>query len=309
MEQSFAPTNVIDKKRLKALAARSDTKGLAQLAVHVLALAATAASVTLARGTPWLVPALWLHGVVLIFVFAPLHETIHRTAFLSRRLNDAVARLCGLVLLLPPDYFRLFHFAHHRHTQDPAKDPELAVPKAATLAGYLWTVTGISYWRERLTTIPKHALGRVTQPFIPARDKAKVVREARLVLGIYGLIAAGSLAAGSWAAVIYWVIPVLLGQPALRLYLLAEHTGCPLVPDMLRNSRTTKSNALVRRLAWNMPYHTAHHAYPALPFHALPTAQQDLEDLTAVKAPGYLAVHREIIAGLRGSVSQAPAQP
>ena len=46
-----------------------------------------------------------------------------------------------------------------------------------------------------------------------------------------------------------------LGQPALRLYLLAEHTGCPAVPDMLANSRTVLTNAVVRWLAWNMPFH------------------------------------------------------
>ena len=56
----------------------------------------------------------------------------------------------------------------------------------------------------------------------------------------------------------------------------------------------------MRWLAWNMPYHTAHHAYPALPFHALPAADRKLGPRAAVRAPGYLAVHREIVAALRG---------
>ena len=66
------------------------------------------------------------------------------------------------------------------------------------------------------------------------------------------------------------MVPVVLGQPMLRLYLLAEHTGCPMVPEMLENSRTVHTNAVVRFLAWNMPYHAEHHAYAAIPFHALP---------------------------------------
>jgi fatty acid desaturase len=48
-----------------------------------------------------------------------------------------------------------------------------------------------------------------------------------------------------------------------------------------------------------MPYHAEHHAYPALPFHALPAAHRVLQARIAVQAPGYLAVHREIVAGLR----------
>jgi fatty acid desaturase len=48
-----------------------------------------------------------------------------------------------------------------------------------------------------------------------------------------------------------------------------------------------------------MPYHAEHHAYPALPFHALPAAHRALAPRIAVQAPGYVAVHRDIIATLR----------
>ena len=77
-------------------------------------------------------------------------------------------------------------------------------------------------------------------------------------------------AAGSTLLLWYWVVPALLGQPMLRLYLLAEHSACPRSADMLENTRTTYTNALVRFLAWNMPFHAEHHAWPSIPFHALP---------------------------------------
>jgi fatty acid desaturase len=50
-----------------------------------------------------------------------------------------------------------------------------------------------------------------------------------------------------------------------------------------------------------MPYHAEHHAYPALPFHALPAAHRVLKAEIAVQAPGYIAVHREILAGFEPS--------
>jgi fatty acid desaturase len=239
------------------------------------------------------------HGVLLISLFAPLHESIHWTAFRTRRLNDVVAWGCGAALVLPPAYFRAFHFAHHRHTQDPARDPELAAPKPGTLPEYLWHVSGLPYWRERLVTTLCHARGRVDEPFIAPRARPQVMREARLLLGVYVLGALASTALLSPALLYLWALPALLGQPFLRLYLLAEHTGCPLVSSMLENSRTTRSLAPIRRLAWNMPYHAEHHAYPALPFHALPAAHRLLRSKIAVQAPGYVAVHREIVAGLR----------
>ena len=195
-------------------------------------------------------------------------------------------------------YFRAFHFAHHRHTQDPRRDPELATPKPRTLGGYLWHVSGLPYWRERIATTARHACGRVEEPFIGARQRPAIVREARLLLGLYALAGLAAIAVSSLALLYLWLAPALLGQPFLRLYLLAEHTGCPLVANMLENSRTTRSLAPIRRLAWNMPYHAEHHAYPALPFHALPAAHRALKAEIAVQASGYVAVHREIVAGL-----------
>ena len=300
MDEAFAPDNAIDKTVLKALSRRSNAAGLRQLAGHGAGLVATGVVVAWTQGTVWLIPAAVVHGIVMVFLFAPLHESIHRTAFANRRLNDAVAWACGLVLMLPPEFFRAFHFTHHRHTQDPAHDPELAVAKPGTLGAYLLLASGLPYWRERTATLVRHARGRVDESFIPPRQRPAMVREARIVLLVYAGIAVVSLAAGTWAAVIYWLGPALLGQPALRLYLLAEHTGCPLVPDMLCNSRTTYTTWLMRRLVWNMPYHAEHHAYPSLPFHALAAAHDLLRDKIAVITPGYIVVHREILAGLRG---------
>ena len=287
-----------ERRALLHLSARSDAHGLGQLAHHLAALLATGSAVALARGSLWLAPALLLHGLVLVFLFAPLHETVHRTAFRSRRLNDAVAFVCGAALMLPPEYFRAFHFAHHRHTQDPERDPELRTAKPGSLGGYLWQVSGLPFWGERITTTVRHAQGRAGDPFIARHLRPRIVREARCLLGLYALLALVSIAAGSAALAVFWVGPALLGQPFLRMYLLAEHTGCPLVPEMLRNSRTTRSTALVRRLAWNMPYHAEHHAHPALPFHALPAAHALLEERVAVQAPGYVAVQREILSTL-----------
>lgn len=297
----YATTTASDRERraLVRLAARSDARGLAQLGLHAAALLATGALVWSERANLWLLPAMALHGIVLVFLFAPLHEAIHWTAFRSRRLNELVAWICGALLILPPEYFRAFHFAHHRHTQDPARDPELATPKPRSLGQYLWQASGVPYWRERITTTLRHARGRVEEPFIGPRQRPRMVREARVLLAACALAALGSLAASSGALAVLWLGPALLGQPCLRLYLMAEHTGCPLVASMLENSRTTRTLAPVRRLAWNMPYHAEHHAYPALPFHALPAAHRLLRDRIKVQADGYVEVHREILASLR----------
>lgn len=282
---------------LGSLTRRSDFAGIAQLAGHFTAVAITGALVSISIDTYWLLLALPIHGFVLVFLFAPLHETIHRTAFRTRWINSAVSWFCGSILMLPPNYFRAFHFAHHRFTQDPQRDPELGYAKPSSWRSYIWNVSGIPYWWERMTMLGQNAMGRVKAPFIDAPARTGIAREARMLVGAYGLIVIGAVFAQSAAPIYFWMIPVLLGQPFLRMFLLAEHTGCPFVEDMRLNTRTTLTNWAVRRLAWNMPFHTAHHLHPGVPFHALPEAHRRIREGVHCVAPGYVAVQRELSGG------------
>lgn len=288
-----------DAAILAELRRPSDRAGLVHLAGHAGLLAATGTAIALAGHWAILVPAVVLHGILLVFLFAPLHESIHGTAFRTPWINTAVAAVCGAVLVLPPRYFRWFHFAHHRFTQDSARDPELATPKPRTRAEYVRHLSGLPYWAGQIRTLLRIASGRHLPDFVPARARGRAVSEARACLGVYAaLLLGGGLAGGlHWLAWL-WILPALAGQPFLRAYLLAEHTGCPLVPDMLQNARTTFTNRAVMWLAWNMPNHTAHHLLPTVPFHALPRATAHLRPRIAVHAPGYLAVHKEIASRL-----------
>jgi fatty acid desaturase len=296
-----APTPATDRAQLRVWSQRSDTPGLIHLAGHVGALLCTGCGIWLAQGSLWIWPALWLHGIVLIFLFTPLHECIHRTAFKTRALNEGVAFVIGALIMLPREYFRAFHFAHHRFTQDPARDPELSPPKPANLRQWLRHVSGLPYWIAQARGTVEHALGRAPETFYKDENqRGGVIREARIVLALYALVFIVSLATGSTAALIYWVVPALLGQPALRLYLMAEHGLCPLVPDMLENTRTTYTNPLMCALAWNMPYHAEHHAYPAVPFHRLAEVNRAIGARLKVTTPGYIEVQRQILHSYRG---------
>ncbi len=297
MDGQIAPP--LNREDLRDLCRRSDAAGTRQLLGHVAVIAATATAVTLSRGSWWLTPAMFLHGVALVFLFAPLHETIHRTAFKNRRANLAVAWMCGLVLAIPPTDFRAFHWAHHRHTQDPVRDPELATPKPATLAQYLVQLSGLPFWRDRGLALLRQASGQPAMPYLPIKEHRKVVFEARTFLLVYGCVAAVAILTGSALPLVYWLGPVLLAQPALRAFLLAEHTGCPEVPEMTRNTRTTLTVRSVRFLGWNMPYHAEHHLHPSVPFHALPRLHTLIVGRLAHVSSGYRSAHREIRATFR----------
>ena len=96
-----------------------------------------------------------------------------------------------------------------------------------------------------------------------------------------------------------WLIPIILGQPFLRMFLLAEHGRCPMISNMLENSRTTFTFLIVKLLSWNMSYHAEHHAYPAVPFFKLPELFKITENHLKTTDKGYFQFHKDYIHSLK----------
>lgn len=282
------------------LLARSDAPGLTKLAGHAAALGVT--TTWIMSAWPGWQLAMVAQGILIVFLFTLLHEVTHETAFRTRWINRALAHVAGVLLVIPPTWFRAFHFAHHRHTNDPSRDPERAGRPLQNARALAWHLTGLPLWWSQLRILFDLARGDATADYIPERARAKTVREARLYLLCYGVLAVAVMASSAVAQTVIWLwlVPVLLGQPFLRAYLLAEHGLCPPVANMLENSRTTFTNRVVRWLAWNMPFHAEHHAYPSVPWHHLPNFHEITQAHLASTSDGYIAFHREYAADLRG---------
>jgi fatty acid desaturase len=271
---------------------RSDGPGLVHLAGHLGLILLL--GWLIAAGVPGWWSLLPVQGVLIIFLFTLEHEATHRTPFRTVWLNDWVGRLCGFLLVLPFEWFRAFHLAHHRWTNLPGKDPELAGPKPATRWAWVWHVSGLPYWMSEARLMAALVAGRVTDGFVAEGAKARVVAEARGMAVVYGLAGLSLV----WTDVLLWVwlAPVLLGQPFLRLYLLAEHGDCPEVANMFENTRTTFTTRAMRWLAWNMPYHVEHHVWPTVPFHRLPEVHGLMREELKVTAEGYAGFTKAYLA-------------
>jgi fatty acid desaturase len=297
---AITPTKLLLPEDLRALSQRSNAKGAARLALHLILLLATGAMVALANG--WaLLPAMILFGIVQAALFAPAHETMHQTAFASRRANAIVGWLVACPSLLNWHFYTAYHLAHHRHTQDPARDPELAAAPPTTLDAYWLRIAAVPYWRFRLAMLANGLRGDLSMyPYVTARSGAKIIRSLRAMTAL--LLAGSALSVvliGWWAPLVFWIGPQLLGQPLLRAYLLTEHTECSEDGNGLTNTRTTLTTWPVHLLMWNMSYHAEHHLYPSIPFHRLRDAHAALNSRLAVIQPGYRSWHMNFIRSLR----------
>ena len=268
MDEVFVRRDVIDAAKLRSFCVPSNTEGAIQTLSHVGAIAATGTLLWVYRDSVWVLPLFFMHGVLLNFLYAGQHELSHWTVFRTGWLNEWVGRVFGFVLFYPRTFDQVQHMAHHRFTQDWARDGELARARY-TLGSYLLWMSGMSYWYTRWRRILRFFMGVVTEPYLPQKRRAELIREARWHLAGYALIAATSVAMHSWAAVILWLAPMLAMKCVHQLQNTIEHLGLPHEDNVLVNTRSTRTNALLRWLAWQMQYHTAHHAFPGVPFHRL----------------------------------------
>ncbi len=304
-----ASGNLIDSARLAELNERSDAAGWRQVLGHG-ALIAGSAAVWLqpALPLPLRLVALVLLGAGLAFGFCAMHECGHRTAFSSRSLSDAVAWWAGALSFYNADFYRRYHQWHHRYTHQPGLDPELEDPAPSTLPAYLLELSGLTWWLGKIRSHWRGLRGDFSGcPYIPA-DAAPQVRDSiRRQFAVYGVLLLASIPAGNGFLLWAWLLPLAVGQPLLRFVLMAEHGGCATSADGLQNTRTTLTLAPLRWLMWNMPFHTEHHLYPSLPFHALAAAHRELAPQLGHIAPGYLAVHRGFLQNLPALAIPEPA--
>ena len=285
----------LDPALRESLVDRRDGPGLLRLSFHLGAILVL--GILIALDVPFWFALLPVQGILIVFLFTTMHECIHETAFKSSFLNSAVSIISSFLILIPPTWFRFFHFAHHRHTHDPVRDPELKTPKPSTLIGYVKHVSGLPLWFASFRTLVTNAMGRNTDDFVPPKAKTRVTFEARVMLAMYVLLAVASVVWASPLLIWTWIIPVLLGQPFLRLFLLAEHTDCPHVENMFENTRTTFTTKLVRLVTWNMPFHAEHHALPTVPFHKLPELHEAVREHLKTTADGYARFNGELVSG------------
>ena len=276
-QQNVKRLELIDGALLRRLCVASNRAGLLQVLSHLAAIVASGTWLWLARGSGWAIPAFMLHGILLNFLYAGQHELSHGTVFRTRKLNEWVGRACGFVLFYPRTFDQVQHMAHHRHTQDWAQDGELARPKYNLTSYVLW-MSGVTYWYTRWRRLARFTLGKVTEPYVPAHRRAELVREARWHVAGYALLLGASVVAQSGALVLLWLAPMLTMKFVHQLQNTIEHLGLAHTDDILNNTRSTRTNPVMRWLAWQMQYHTAHHAFPAVPFHRLRQLHEALFD-------------------------------
>jgi fatty acid desaturase len=107
---------------------------------------------------------------------------------------------------------------------------------------------------------------------------------ALVVLALLGVRGAGWL-----------LLALVLSHVYQAIWLTAEHTGLPHEGTILARTRTTQTAPFISWWLWNMNYHAEHHAWPAIPWHALPSVHRRVADHVEHQARGYWRLQAAVL--------------
>lgn len=302
MDAVLIDEELIAPARLRELSQRKNGPSARRLLAQALVYFGSSAGLVLLDPLWLLIPLLLINGAIQFAMFGLLHESCHNTVFTSRALNHLAGWIAALAQPMSPALMRAFHFEHHRHTHELARDPELAgLPFMVHWPrGVMWlvTMTGVPFivarwgWTIFAALTPSvidMAWQRVL-PFVRAQERRRIAWEARLLLAIHATIVTAAIL---WLPQLWWVYGgMALGHMFLGWYTTCEHRGLPEHGTILERTRTLLAPRWLKWLVWNMPYHAEHHAWPAVPWHALPAVHAQVRGhLVHLERPLYLHLH------------------
>jgi fatty acid desaturase len=304
MDESFEYRPLLARDTLRSLQQRQDLPSLIRLTLQLSAFVLCGGLVVSASSFP-LVAALFtiLLAAIWATLFAPFHECTHQTAFRSRRLNAIGTWLTGIPFGMAPAVYRLFHFAHHRYTHDPTRDPEIGgAPQLASWPtntfAWFFLISGVWLLRLKATGLVKFSVLPTAKwaeiaPWAPPEQRARLAWETRVVALVWlALVAAAFLGipGAQWL-----LVALILSHLFQAVWLATEHTGLPSEGTILARTRTMRPSAFIRWWLWNMNYHAEHHAWPAIPWYALPVVHERIAAHLDHQAQGYWRLQLDVL--------------
>ena len=313
------PTNagssgvVIERKLTKELIKRSDRPGLIWLAQWIALLGLSGYLYYLSIGSNWMIAMMIVYGsIIALPAYALSHECAHGTAFRSRWLNETLFWISSLIYFEEPYYRRYSHARHHTYTWINKFDAQMPFNTPMTFRGWLWEISGISYFVLIFKVVIVNAVGKFShniRDFTPASELPRLKWSARLFLSFYVLLAIAIALGADWI-LWYLVLPRIVGGPVLFLYTLLQHIDMEEDQlDIRRSTRSFETTAFSRFLYMNMNYHVEHHMYPTVPFHALPALNQAVKDQVPEPDPGFFVSNYRVLKTILGrSVGRLPME-
>ena len=203
--------------------------------------------------------------------YLPSHEAQHdifaRPGERLRWLNETVGTLSVLPLVIPFRLLRLTHLEHHKHTNDPERDPDFA-----THADTPWGAVLASVRAKRPRGGQEDTYRRVAEGV----GRTDLVVEAALYqIAFYAVLFGLALSGLAVEAALLWWLPRHVGLTYIHFYLSWAPHNPGLAKGRYRDTRGFRSR-LGTVGSMGMEAHIVHHLHPRIPLLRTPRALREM---------------------------------
>jgi beta-carotene hydroxylase len=189
--------------------------------------------------------------------FTPMHDAVHQSVSKLRWVNALVGRVCGWMLLGSYVAFRHTHLEHHKHTNQPDKDPDYWSGKGPFwLLPFRWASQDLHYWYLYARSWRQH----------PIQDRLETIAVVIIqMIGLALLIVSNHF----WLAFFLWFLPAKCAISFLAF----SFDYLPHKPHLITakedryKATLVRPNPILTLLFLQQNYHLIHHLYPAIPFY------------------------------------------
>ncbi|MBD0378670.1 fatty acid desaturase family protein [Paenibacillus sedimenti] len=297
-------TSPIPRQRMKELMKRKDGPAIRDTIIWFGGLFVLGYLAYLSWGTWWAVPAFLAYGILYATPGdSRWHECGHGTAFKTPWMNEVVYQIASFFVLRSATPWRWSHARHHTDTIIVGRDPEIITERPPIWKILIMQIFHLYGGPIEIKRFLLHTFGKLdTQEneYIPPSQHRKTFWEARVYMIIILGILAACIYSGSILPAMFLFLPSFYGGIVVILFGITQHLG--LYEDVLDhrlNTRTVYMNPILRFLYWNMNYHTEHHMFPMVPYHALPKLHEEMKADCPAARPNLWAALKEVIGALR----------
>lgn len=296
-------TSPIPRQRMKELMKRKNGPAIRDTFIWFGSLAVLGFIAYQTWGTWWAIPTFLAYGILYATPGdSRWHECGHGTAFKTPWMNEVIYQIASFMVLRSATPWRWSHARHHTDTIIVGRDPEIITERPPVWKIILMQIFHLYGGPVELKRFILHCFGlldKQEREYIPASEHGKTFWEARIYVFILLGVIAVSLYTQSILPAMYIFLPSFYGGVVVLLFGITQHLGLHEdVLDHRMNTRTVYMNPIFRFLYWNMNYHTEHHMFPMVPYHALPKLHQEMKHDCPAASTSLWAALKEVITAL-----------
>tara|TARA_A100001234_G_scaffold127033_1_gene111500 strand:+ start:235 stop:1224 length:990 start_codon:yes stop_codon:yes gene_type:complete len=295
----------IDKKILKELSKRSDMTGIIHFLIYFSSLIFFGYLSYLYWGTWFFLLFFFIYSTIYTFAIANGHETVHRTAFKTRWINEVFCYISFFQIHSEPLSFRWSHTFHHSNTlqTEGEYDHEIEVSRPTHLIKFFLKFIPLTdlffIHQSSFVGTTKSALGIMSPSnkiTAPLDQQLKIIRNARIILILWFSIIVVSFYFNSWWPIVFYFLPTFIGRPIHFAVNVTQHLAAKVdSKDHRLSTHTIILNPILSFYYWHMEYHIEHHMFPMVPSYNLKKLRQEIDNQLPKPFNGLFDFYKKVL--------------